>query len=40
LLSRDLHVLLGGLSNEFAVTMQCTRDDYEKVLADIRSFNR
>lgn len=37
--AKDVHVLLSGADNEFAVTQQCTRDDYEHVLAEIRSIN-
>lgn len=38
--SRDVHVLLSGEPNEFAVTQQCTPSDYEHVFAAIRSLNR
>jgi hypothetical protein len=38
--SRDIHVLLAGEVNEFAVTQQCSREEYEYVLSDIQRFNR
>jgi hypothetical protein len=38
--TRDVHVLIGGAENEFAVTMQCTRSDYEHVLTELRKFNQ
>jgi hypothetical protein len=33
--SRDIHVLLSGQSNEFAVTANCNRVDYEYVLGEL-----
>jgi hypothetical protein len=38
--SKDVHVLLSGEENEFAVTMQCVREDYEYVLAELRRLNK
>lgn len=38
--SRKVHVLLGGAPNEFAVTMQCSRSDYQHVLSELRQLNR
>ena len=35
--SADLHVLLSGEDNEFAITANCTRDDYEYVLNQLQS---
>lgn len=37
--SRDIHVLLRGDSNELAFPQQCSKADYEHVLADIRRYN-
>lgn len=39
-LSRPIHVLLNGASNEFAITKKCSAEDYEYVLNQIRHFNR
>lgn len=38
--SKDVHVLLAGAPHEFAVTMQCTRHEYEYVLAELRRLNQ
>lgn len=38
-LSREVHVLLSGLPNEFAVPAHCPREDYEHVLGQIRQLN-
>jgi hypothetical protein len=37
--SKDVHVLLSGETNEFAVTSHCSRSDYEYVLKTIRKLN-
>jgi hypothetical protein len=37
--SKDVHTLLGGAINEFALTAQCGRDDYEYVLEGILKAN-
>jgi hypothetical protein len=34
--STDLHVLLSGMDNEFAVTANCSREDYEYVLSQLK----
>jgi hypothetical protein len=36
----DVHVRLAGLPHEFAVLVNCTRQDYEYVLRDITRYNR
>lgn len=38
--TQDVHVLMGGQLNEFAVTQQATRADYEHVFAEVSSFNK
>jgi hypothetical protein len=38
-LARDVHILLSGETNEFAITQHCTKDDYEYVLGQILSLN-
>lgn len=38
--SKDIHVLLSGEINEFAVTAYCSKSDYDYVLATIRELNR
>jgi hypothetical protein len=37
---REIHMLLSGLENEFAVTAYCTRTEYEYVLNELRINNR
>lgn len=37
--TRDIHVLLSGRVNEFAVTAQCSKEDYEHVLREIQRHN-
>ncbi|MFM0732828.1 hypothetical protein PQQ52_20340 [Paraburkholderia sediminicola] len=39
-LSTDVHVLLGGEVNEFALPASCTAEDYQYVLDQLRSLNR
>jgi hypothetical protein len=36
----DMHVLLSGQVNEFAVTHRCSRGDYEHVLGQVLKFNK
>ena len=36
---QKIHVLLSGADNEFAITQQCSRGDYEHVLGEILRFN-
>lgn len=36
---RDIHFLLSGEVNEFAVTANCTKEDYEYVLDELRALN-
>lgn len=38
--SKDVHVLLRGASNEFAVTAKCSKQDYEYVLDQLRRNNK
>lgn len=38
-LSKDIHVLLTGEANEFAITADCSEGDYEYVLNQIRTIN-
>lgn len=38
-LTRDVHVLLGGLPNEFAIPAHCPPEDYEYVLQELRKLN-
>lgn len=38
--TQDIHVMMAGEPNEFAVPQQCSRADYEHVLSEIRRFNR
>ncbi len=40
ILSRELHVVLSGEVNEFAITVSCSKDDYEYALRELRAFNR
>lgn len=37
--SKDIHIMLDGKINEFAVTAACNKTDYEFVLSEIRKFN-
>jgi hypothetical protein len=37
--SAEIHVLLTGESNEFAITKHCDKEDYEYVLSEIRKLN-
>ncbi len=37
--TKDIHVLLSGESNEFALTIHCAKEDYEYVLSKIRELN-
>jgi hypothetical protein len=37
--SKDVHVLMSGQPNEFAVTGRCSKQDYEYVLGKIREHN-
>ncbi|MFO1498379.1 MAG: hypothetical protein U1G07_08310 [Verrucomicrobiota bacterium] len=39
-LTREVHTLLSGLSNEFAVTASCTRSEYEYILNELRVYCR
>jgi len=39
-INREIHVLLLGRNNEFAVTGSCTRNEYEYVLNELRANNR
>lgn len=39
-INREVHVLLLGRNNEFAVTGSCTRNEYEYVLNELRANNR
>ncbi|KVW05801.1 hypothetical protein WK91_34490 [Burkholderia cepacia] len=39
-LSTDIHVLLGGEVNEFALPANCTEEDYRYVVDRLRSLNR
>ena len=39
-IDREIHTLLSGENNEFAVTAACTRTEYEYVLNELRIFNR
>ena len=36
---RDVSVLLSGASNEFALPLKCTHEDYEYVFEQIRTLN-
>lgn len=38
-LSKDVHVLLTGELNEFAITADCSEEDYEYVLNQVRTIN-
>jgi len=38
--SKDVHVLLKGAINEFAVTAKCSKQDYEYVLDQLRKHNK
>jgi hypothetical protein len=37
---KDVHVILAGDMNEFALTASCSREAYNNVLADLRKYNR
>ena len=37
---RDVHVLISGRSNEFAITASCSRSEYEYVLNELRAINK
>jgi hypothetical protein len=37
---REIHTLLSGENNEFAITAACTRSEYEYVLNELKLFNR
>lgn len=37
--SKDIHVLLSGEINEFAITAHCNEEDYAYVLGQLRKFN-
>lgn len=37
--STEIHVLLSGESNEFAITKHCDQEDYKYVLSEIRKLN-
>jgi hypothetical protein len=37
--SKDVHVLLSGATNEFAVTARCSREDHEYVLRQLLGNN-
>ena len=37
---RQIHMLLSGENNEFAITAACTRTEYDYVLNELRVFNR
>lgn len=39
-LAAEIHVLLNGAPNEFAITKKCSAADYDYVLNQIRHFNR
>lgn len=39
-MSREIHVLLYGRNNEFAVTATCARNEYEYVLNELRAHNK
>jgi hypothetical protein len=38
--SKDIHLWLAGEANEFGVTQQCSRADYEHVLSELRRLSR
>ena len=38
--TQDIHVLTGGLNNEFCITQQCSRDDYAFVLKQLLRYNK
>lgn len=38
--TQDIHVMMAGEPNEFAVPQQCSRADYEHILSEIRRFNK
>lgn len=38
--TQDIHVMMAGEPNEFAIPQQCSRADYEHVLSEIRRFNK
>jgi hypothetical protein len=37
--ARDIHLILQGAANEFAVPTQCTKADYEYVLSELKTLN-
>jgi len=39
-IDREVHVLLSGRSNEFAINANCSRREYEYVLNELRAINR
>lgn len=39
-LSRDVHVIMSGEPNEFAITADCSAEDYEHVLSEIKALNK
>lgn len=40
ILSREIHMLLSGLNNEFAITAECSKGEYEYVLNELRNHSR
>jgi hypothetical protein len=38
--SKDVHVILKGKLNEFAIPAQCSKQDYEYVLNQLRKYNK
>jgi len=40
MIEREIHVLISGRNNEFAVTANCARKEYEYVLNELCSSNR
>lgn len=38
--SRDVHVILKGATNEFSIPAQCSKQDYEYVLNQLRKYNK
>jgi hypothetical protein len=39
-LSRDVHVIMAGQPHEFALTADCTSEDYQYVLGEVRTLNK
>lgn len=37
--ARDIHLVLQGAANEFAIPTQCTKADYEYVLSELKTLN-